>query len=172
LTQIAIWGLFAFLMTIPSLAAFVSIQRDAIPTISPVALIFFPVYFILGYFLYATIYAGIGSMFNSDEDAQQMVSVATLLLVVPMTLLLPVIKNPNGPLATSLSLVPFFTPILMYLRITIQTPPAWQIALSIAIMLVTILFMVWLVSKIYRVGILMYGKKPTIPELIRWLRYT
>jgi len=172
LTQIAIWTVFALLLTVPSLAAFLSINRESIPAINPVALVFFPIFFVLGYFLYATIYAGIGSMFNSDEDAQQMVSIASLLMVIPMMFLLPVIKNPNGNLATGLSLVPFFAPILMYLRITIQTPPAWQIALSIAIMLATILFMVWLVSKIYRVGILMYGKKPTIPELVRWLRYT
>jgi len=172
LTQIAIWTVFALLVTLPSMAALMSINREALPSINPVALAFFPIYFVLGYFLYATIYAGIGSMFNSDEDAQQMVSIASLLLVIPMMFLMPVIKNPNGNLAVGLSLVPFFAPILMYLRITIQTPPAWQIALSIAIMLVTILFMVWLVSKIYRVGILMYGKKPTIPELVRWLRYT
>jgi ABC-2 type transport system permease protein len=89
-----------------------------------------------------------------------------------MMFLLPVIKNPNGGLATGLSLFPFFSPILMYLRITIQPPPAWQIALSIVIMIATIIVMVWLVSKIYRVGILMYGKKPTIPEIVRWLRYT
>lgn len=172
LTQIAIWSVFALLITIPAMAGLFMINKDAIPTVNPVAVAFFPVYFILGYFLYATIYAGIGSMFNSDEDAQQMVSVASLLLVVPMMLLMPVIKNPSGKLAIWLSLVPFFAPILMYLRINIQMPPAWQIALSIAIMMVTILVMVWLVSKIYRVGILMYGKKPTIPELIRWLRYT
>lgn len=172
LTQIAIWATFAVLLSAPQVGAMLSVAPEAMPNISTQALVFFPVYFVLGYFLYATIYAGIGSMFNSDEDAQQMVSFATMLLIIPMMMLMPVIKNPNGGLATGLSLFPFFTPILMYLRITIQTPPAWQIALSIGIMLVTILFMIWLVSKIYRIGILMYGKKPTIPEIVRWLRYT
>lgn len=172
LSQIAIWICFALLLGAPQIAAALSISRDAFPPISGMTLAFFPVYFILGYFLFATIYAGIGSMFNSDEDAQQMVSVATMLLVIPMMFLLPVIKNPNGSLSTWLSLFPFFSPILMYLRITIQPPPAWQIALSLVIMVSTIVLMVWLVSKIYRVGILMYGKKPTIPEIARWLRYT
>ncbi len=172
LTQIAIWATFAIVLSAPQVGALLSVAPEAMPRISTSALVFFPVYFVLGYFLYATIYAGIGSMFNSDEDAQQMVSFATMLLIIPMMLLMPVIKNPNGGLATGLSLFPFFTPILMYLRITIQTPPAWQIALSIGIMLVTILIMIWLVSKIYRIGILMYGKKPTIPEIVRWLRYT
>jgi len=172
LTQIAIWGAFALLLSLPQLAALLSIKSGSIPSLSTASLVFFPVYFILGYFLYSTIYAGIGSMFNSDEDAQQMMGVANMFLIAPMMLILPVMKNPNGALATGLSLFPFFAPILMYLRINIQTPPAWQLALSIGLMLATILLMIWLVSKIYRVGILMYGKKPTIPELIRWLRYT
>lgn len=172
LTQIAIWGAFALLLSLPQLAALLSIKSGSIPSLSTASLVFFPVYFILGYFLYSTIYAGIGSMFNSDEDAQQMMGVANMFLIAPMMLILPVMKNPNGALATGLSLFPFFAPILMYLRINIQTPPAWQLALSIGLLLATILLMIWLVSKIYRVGILMYGKKPTIPELIRWLRYT
>jgi ABC-2 type transport system permease protein len=84
----------------------------------------------------------------------------------------PVIKNPSGTLAVVLSLIPFFSPILMYLRIAVQMPPMWQIALSIVIMIATTAFLTWIVAKIYRVGILMYGKKPTIPELVRWLRYS
>jgi ABC-2 type transport system permease protein len=172
LTQIAIWIISSLVISAPQVAGALAISREFIPAINPLVLIFFPVYFVLGYFLFATIYAGIGSMFNSDEEAQQMAGVAQLFVVIPMMLLMPVIRDPGGRLATWLSLFPFFSPILMYLRIAIQTPPAWQIALSIVIMLVTIFFMVWIVSKIYRVGILMYGKKPTIPELIRWLRYT
>lgn len=172
LTQIAIWTLFGLIFTAPQLAMALSISGDNLPKISGASLIFLPVYYILGYFLFATIYAGIGSMFNSEEDAQQMMTVANLPLIAPMFLLMPVMKNPDGMLATVLSLIPFFSPILMYLRIGIQMPPTWQIALSIVIMLATIVLMIWLVSKIYRVGILMYGKKPTIPEIVRWLRYT
>ena len=81
-------------------------------------------------------------------------------------------RNPDGMASTILSLVPFFTPVLMFLRIGLQIPPWWQIALSIVLMLGTILGSVWLAAKIYRVGVLMYGKRPTIPELIKWLRYT
>lgn len=172
LTQVLIWVTFAGLVTLPGVAGALSLSRDQLPAIDGAHLVFFPVFFVLGFFLYATIYAGIGSMFNSEEDAQQMVSVATMMLVVPMIAMMPVIRNPSGGLAVTLSLIPFFTPILMYLRIGVEMPPMWQIALSIAIMIVTIFFMIWLVAKIYRVGILMYGKKPTIPELLRWLRYT
>ena len=172
LTQIAIWVSFAALLSAPQLAMALSISSANLPKVSGVSLAFLPVFYILGYFLFATIYAGIGSMFNSEEDAQQFMGVANLFLIAPMILLMPVMKNPDGTMATALSLFPFFSPILMYLRIVVQTPPAWQIALSIGIMLATIVLMIWLVAKIYRVGILMYGKKPTIPEIARWLRYT
>jgi ABC-2 type transport system permease protein len=172
LTQIAIWVTFATLLSAPSLAGLLMLSPDNRPSVSPLMLACFPMYFVLGYFLFATIYAGIGSMFNSEEDAQQMVSTASMLLVVPILFLGPVMKNPSGTLATVLSLIPFFSPILMYLRIAVEAPPLWQIGLSVVIMLVTIFVMIWIVSKIYRVGILMYGKKPTIPEIVRWLRYT
>ncbi len=172
ITQVTMWVVFAAVISMPQVTMALSLSKDQVPSLGGVQLIFFPIYFVLGFFLYATIYAGIGSMFNSEEDAQQMVSVATMMLVIPMFAMMPVMKNPGGPLALGLSLFPFFTPILMFLRIGVQMPPAWQIALSIGIMIGTILLLTWLVSKIYRVGILMYGKKPTLPELIRWLRYT
>jgi len=172
LTQIGIWVVFIVLFTAPQVLGLMSVKADMIPSISPMLIIFFPIYFVLGFLLYATIYAGIGSMFNSDEDAQQMVSAANMMLIVPIMLVGAVMKNPSGTMATVTSLFPFFSPIIMYLRIAVQTPPAWQIALSIVLMVGTIILMTWIVSKIYRVGILMYGKKPTLPELLRWLRYT
>lgn len=172
LTQITIWVLFAVVFSAPQVASLLAISEDYKPAVNTASLVFFPVFFVLGYFLYATIYAGIGAMFNSDEDAQQLATIAQLFLAVPVMVLTLVLKNPNGGVAIGLSLFPFFAPILMYLRIAIETPPAWQIALSIGIMIATIVLMIWIVSKIYRVGILMYGKKPTIPELVRWLRYS
>lgn len=172
LTQIAIWVSFALVFSAPQITAMLVSGGGGIPKIPTVSLVYLPVFYVLGYFLFATIYAGIGSMFNSEEDAQQMMGVANIFLIAPMVLLLPVMKNPDGALATGLSLFPFFSPILMYLRIGVQTPPGWQIALSIVMMLATIVLMIWVVAKIYRVGILMYGKKPTIPEIVRWLRYT
>jgi ABC-2 type transport system permease protein len=172
LTQIAIWVVFLLLFTAPQLLGMMNVEASMIPKLNPMLIAFFPIYFVLGFLLYATIYAGIGSMFNSDEDAQQMVGVANLFLIVPIMMVAAVMKNPSGGLATGMSLFPFFTPIIMYLRIAVETPPVWQIALSIVLMIATITLMIWIVSKIYRVGILMYGKKPTLPELVRWLRYT
>jgi len=83
-----------------------------------------------------------------------------------------VMANPNGPMAVTLSMIPFFAPTLMMLRIAVISPPLWQVLLSMAIMVVTILGAVWLAAKIYRVGILMYGKRPSLAELGRWLRYS
>ena len=83
-----------------------------------------------------------------------------------------VINNPSGTIATVLSLIPFCTPLLMYLRISLAMPPVWQIALSILVMVVTIYGILWVASRIYRVGILMYGKKPNLPEIMRWLKYS
>jgi len=172
LTQVCIWSICSFLVTAPQLVLALSISPVRMPVVHFTTAIFLPVYFLLGYLLFSTIFAAIGAMFSSEEDAQQMVVVAQLIVATPMFLFLPVLSNPSSMLATTLSLIPFFGSTLMYLRIVTETPPGWQIALSIALIVATILVMAWLTSKIYRVGILMYGKKPTLPELWSWLRYT
>jgi ABC-2 type transport system permease protein len=84
----------------------------------------------------------------------------------------PVITNPNGPFARILSLIPFCSPLVMYLRISLGSPAMWEIALSIVLMLATIYAVLWFASRIYRVGILMYGKRPSLPEIMRWLKYS
>jgi len=127
---------------------------------------------VLGYFLYATLYAMVGAMVTSEEDGQQMQLPVTMTIVVPMLVSTLVMRDPGGTAATVLSLIPFFSPMLMFLRIGLQTPPWWQIALSIVLLIGTILGAVWVAAKIYRVGVLMYGKRPTIPEIFRWLRYS
>jgi ABC-2 type transport system permease protein len=81
-----------------------------------------------------------------------------------------VLGSPDSPLSVTLSLIPFFTPMLMFLRITAVTPPMWQIALSVALTLATVCGVTWAASRVYRVGILMYGKRPTFPEMLRWIR--
>jgi len=111
-------------------------------------------------------------MTNSEQELQQL----NMFLVMPLALcmfsLSVVIPNPDGMPATILSLIPFCTPLLMYLRISMGHPSGIQIASSIALMLVTIYAVLWVASRIYRVGILMYGKKPNLPEILRWLRYS
>ena len=109
---------------------------------------------------------------SSEEELQQLQMPVTL-VIVSCFILYPLIQRaPNSPLSVALTLFPFSSPILMVFRITVQTPPFWQIALSLAICAATTVGVVWLAARIYRVGILMYGKRPSLVELLRWLRYT
>lgn len=170
LTQILIWlisfGLLSFLAAATALASFKA------PQLSPAVLFFFFLYFVLGYFLYSSFYAIVGALVSSEADAQQVQMPVALLLTIPLLLLMSVIRAPNSTLATLLSFFPLFSPVLMLARISVQMPPWWQIALSLALLVGTILGAVWLAAKIYRVGVLMYGKPPTLPELFRWLKYS
>jgi ABC-2 type transport system permease protein len=169
LTQVTIWLAIAAAFSLVGLSSAGSMLANVhIPVIGVVA---FGVYFILGYFLYSTMYAALGSMVNSDQEAQQVQWPAMLPIIFSIVMATPVLQHPNSQLAFWTSMVPFFTPILMFVRIMAETPPMWQILLSIVLMLLTTWGLLGLSSRIYRVGILMYGKRPTLPELRKWLRY-
>ncbi|HKD86761.1 MAG TPA: ABC transporter permease [Terriglobales bacterium] len=169
LTQILVWVIFAGLFSVPGLLAAKSFLGEVHLSIFAVAA--FAVFFLLGYLLYSAMYAAIGAMVNSDQEAQQVQWPAMMPIVIAVFLMSAVIQHPNSAMAFWLSIVPFFAPILMLVRVLIETPPLWQIALCIALMLATIYGLLVLSSRIYRVGILMYGKRPTLPELRRWLKY-
>jgi ABC-2 type transport system permease protein len=167
LTQYAIWAVFAVVLSTygMSMGAFSNLSA-----FSPTTLIFFVVYYLLGFLFYATLFASIGSVCNSDQEAQQMQTPVVMCLIFTILIPMAILQNPDGVFATVVSLIPFFAPIVMFMRINILTPPAWQIALSIAILMVSILISGRLAAKIFRVGILMYGKRPSLPEMIKWLR--
>ena len=173
-TQYTIWALFGFGASRYGksyLASHVPASDFSLPSIPVYVFIYFVLFFVLGYFLYGTLYAAIGSMVNTEKEAQQLLFPVTMFLVVPMLLMMFVIRAPNSTLSVVLSLIPFFAPVLMLLRICVLTPPVIQVAGSIVIMMLTILLMIWLTAKIYRVGILMYGKPPRLKEIAKWLRY-
>lgn len=175
LTQYAVWALIGFVMSqygmsmLTSLVPAASGIKFAIP---PYIFFYFVVFFILGYFLYGTLYAAVASTVNSEKEAQQMLMPITMFLVLPILLMTMVIKNPSGSTSVILSLIPFFAPIIMFMRICVLMPPAWQVALSIGLLGLTVVAMVWLAAKIYRIGILMYGKKPSLPEIVKWIKYS
>jgi ABC-2 type transport system permease protein len=170
LTQALIWLGVAAAFSVPGMMTARSMLSNVhIPTVGIIA---FAVFFLLGYFLYSTMYAALGAMVNSDQEAQQVQWPAMLPIIFSIVLATPVLQHPNSPLAFWTSMVPFFAPILMFVRIMAETPPLWQIALCIALLLLTAWGLLGLSSRIYRVGILMYGKRPTLPELRRWLRYS
>ena len=133
--------------------------------------IYFGIFYFLGYFLFSVIYAAIGAMVNSEEEAQNIQFPVIMLLIIPILFMMHIIKTPDSTLSVVLSLIPFFSPLLMFARICVATPPFLEIFLSIILMVVTLLILLWITGKIYRVGILMYGKRPTIPEVIKWIKY-
>jgi ABC-2 type transport system permease protein len=171
LTQVFLWLTTATLVT--STALLTGITGGGLRvSLSAAQIGFFFVYFILGFLLYASVAAALGAMVNSEQELQQLNMLLVLPLVACMFVLGAVITNPSGTLATVVSLIPFCTPLIMYLRISIAMPPIWQIALSLLLMAVAIYAAIWVASRIYRVGILMYGKRPNLPEILRWLKYS
>jgi ABC-2 type transport system permease protein len=168
LTQILIWMALGALLMAPGVLAFEGAGAIDLPLMLVPA---FAVYFVLGYMLYSALFAALGAIVNSDQEASQLQLIVTLPLIVPMVMLNFIMRQPNAPFSVWMSMVPLFSPVLMYVRIVVQTPPMWQIALSLAILLVTIYGVLVLCSRIYRVGILMYGKKPSVSEVLKWIRY-
>jgi len=171
LTQLGIWSLAFVLFALYGVGA-VAAQGVPIslPHIPAMMFVYFGLYFLLGYFLYATIYALIGSMVTTAQEGGQLSTPVVMLLVGGLFLAFPVIRSPNSSLAFWASMFPFFAPITMLVRIVTETPPLWQIALSLAIGFATAVGLIWLASRIYRVGMLMTGKKASIPEVWRWVR--
>lgn len=130
----------------------------------------FVLYFIGGYLLYSAIFAAIGSALEQQEDSQQFMTPIMLLMVFSLYAGIYSMKNPDGPLAFWCSMIPFTSPIVMMVRLPFDIP-IWQLLLSLALLFSTAILIVWFSAKIYRVGILMYGKKPSIKEMIKWLKY-
>jgi ABC-2 type transport system permease protein len=170
LTQISIWLASAALLTAPGLMAGVA-SGVTLPTLSGAVVAHFVVLFLLGFVLYASWFALIGAAFNSPQEAQQLAGIAIFFVVVPWMVFMPVLNDPDSTMALVFSLIPTFTPMIMMLRIAVKMPPAWQLALAYALTLLADLGMIWVCARVYRVGVLMYGKKPSVKEIWRWMRY-
>src|ERR1035438_6745206 len=139
----------------------------------PIKLIIFcfAFYFLGGYLLYAALFAAIGSAIDSDADKQQFMLPVTIPLILSMVVSSAIVVNPNGPVAVWFSMIPLTSPVTMMIRIPFGGVPGWQIALSMGLLIGGFLGATWLAAKIYRTGILMYGKKVNYKELAKWLRY-
>lgn len=123
-----------------------------------------------GYLLYSAMFAAVGSAVDNVQDASQLQTPITLPIILALLMMLAVIKDPNSPMAFWFSIIPFTSPVVMMARIPYDIP-LWEIALSLAVLYGSFIGMVWFAAKIYRVGIFMYGKKPTLKELVKWMRY-
>ncbi len=167
LTQVGLWLAAALLLTGSGLLA-----SDISLHITVMQGLFFVVFFLLGYILYSSVAAALGAMTSSEQELQQMNIFLMLPLIACSTVVFRVVNEPDGLIARGFSFFPFCTPLIMYMRIAVHQPPWWEIAIAIAEMLITIYVVLWIASRIYRVGVLMYGKRPNLPEIIRWLKYS
>jgi ABC-2 type transport system permease protein len=142
----------------------------SLPSIPLSFILYFIIFFLLGYFIYATIYALVGAMVTNTQEGGQVALPIIFLLMIGFYMAFPVMRSPNSSFAFWVSMFPFWTPITMMVRIVTQTPPFWEIALAILINLITAVLLIWLAARVYRIGMLMYGKRASIPEVLRWVR--
>lgn len=171
MTQIAIW---IALGAIALSSAFVErwMAGYAKPQISITEIALLCVYFVLGYALYSAFFAGLAATCDTEQELQQYAPLAAVPVWLSFGMFVYILGNPNSIWSILISMFPPCSPITMAFRFTAQFPPAWQIGLSLGLLAVSIYIVLWLSSRLYRVGILMYGKRATVPEMLRWLRYS
>ncbi len=145
---------------------------SSIPNFSIGLLIALLLFFILGFIFYSCLYAAVGSTVNSESEAQQAATPVVMLLIVSAVFIQPVALAPQSTLASVMSMLPFSAPIMMPMRMSLTSVPAWQVAVSLIGMVLACLAAIWFSARIYRVGLLMYGKRPSMKELFKWLRYS
>ena len=171
LTQIAIWAVAGGAIAGSALAGPILSGTLAIH-FSWVEGVLFPLYFVLGYLLNASLFAGLAATCETEQELQMYTPLAALPVWLSFALIVLVVNNPDSWVSVAASLFPATSPIIMMLRMGSQMPPVWQFAASIGILMLSIWATLWFSSRLYRVGILMYGKRATLPEIFRWLRYS
>jgi len=171
LTQLAIW-----VASIAAVIGFLSTQSDTgqliatLPSVSPLMIFYFFIFFIVGYFIYASIFALIGAMVTTVQEGGQFAFPPIMVMLIGFYFCFAVIRDPNSSLSFWVSIAPLLAPMTMPVRILAEVPPFWQIALSVLLNSLAIVGLVWLAARVYRVGMLMYGKRATIPEVLKWIR--
>jgi len=171
LTQISIWVASATAFMSSALAASLLTGNLALH-FSWVEGVLFPVYFVLGFALFSALFSGLAATCETSQELQMYMPLAAVPVWISFGMLTVVFKDPNSIWVVAASIFPFTSPYVMVPRIGLQMPPVWQIAASIALLVLTIWAVLWFSSRLYRVGILMYGKRATLPEIVRWLRYS
>ena len=170
LTQVSVW-----LLILGGAATFgAAVAHEAGVNITqflrPSLFVFFVIFFILGYLTYVCVYAVVGAACNTDKEAQQMMAPIQLVMMIPWFVMMPIITNPDSSMSVAFSMMPVFGPVTMFARTVASEPPVWHILVAIAVSIATIFAFFWITAKVFRVGILSYGKRPTLPELWRWTK--
>lgn len=142
----------------------------SIPSLNIMSFVLFAYFFLAGYFIYATLFAAVGSAVDQESDAQTLTLPVTLPIILTIMFIGGVVSAPNSTFSTVLSLIPLFTPILMTVRVAATDVPIWQLALSVVLTTGAFLGAIWVASRVYKIGILSYGKKPTFKDILRWMR--
>ena len=171
LTQIAIWAICATFLAGTALAGPVLAGTLAIH-FSWIEGVLFPLYFVLGFLFYASLFAGLAATCETEQELQMYTPLAAVPIWLSFSLIWLVINNPGSPLSIAASLFPATAPVIMMLRMGAQVPPLWEFAASIAILILSIWIVLAISTRLYRIGVLMYGKRATLPEILRWLRYS
>jgi len=173
LTQFIIWAVLFFIFALYGVGALAASGVNiTMPQVAPSFAVYALLFFLLGFYIYSTLYALVGSLVTSEKEGSQLAFPVIMLLMSGIYLAFPVIRSPNSAFAFWVSMVPFFSPIAMLVRIVTETPPFWQIALSLLIGIGTVVLLTWIAARIYRIGMLMHGKRASIPEILRWVRQT
>ncbi len=172
LTQMGVWIAAVLLLSAPAFGAELGHGDLAAYGVTPMQLVFFILYFLLGFFFYSALSAGFGATVSQESEVQQFSMILVMPQLVGLLLMVYILGNPSAWPVVLLSLFPPCTPIVMCLRMAAMVVPWWQLALSVVLMVASTYGVLWVASRIYRVGILMYGKRPTLPEMIRWLSYS
>ncbi len=171
LTQIAIWLIAGAAIFFSPFAAAVMTGAFTVQ-VSWTEAILFPIYFVLGYLLYSSLFAGLAATCETEQELQMYMPLAAAPTWLSFALILLIINDSNSIWSILASLFPPTAPVIMFLRMASEIPPAWQFAVSIGLLVLSIWGVLWFSTRLYRIGILMYGKRATLPELLRWLRYS
>ena len=171
LTQIGIWAAAAAIFASTAVGAALMTGKYQVH-ISWIEIVLFAVYFLLGYTLNSALFAGLGATLETEQELQQYSPLAAAPVWLSFSMIMLITNDPDSKWVVLASLFPPCTPIVMFLRMGSQMPPAWQLWLSVVLMLIAISGVLWFAARLYRIGILMYGKRATMPEILRWLRYS
>jgi ABC-2 type transport system permease protein len=172
MAQILAWVLMG-LVLIAGGSGLVGRMGDGLAILGSLSFVlWFTVYLLLGYFLYSCWFALVGAIVSSEQEAQPLVAPIVMILIFPVIAMLSVINEPNSSWIRVLSIIPPLSPPAMVMRMNLTSVPLWEILLSVTLLILAVIGAGWIVARIFRIGILMTGKRPTLPEVLRWIRYT
>jgi ABC-2 type transport system permease protein len=168
--QLSLWLLTG--LALSGAASIGLLAAGRMPTIQPALVVHTLLFFVIGFLIYAALFAIVGAMHNNETEAQQFAGLVLAPIIVPAILMPGIITAPSSTPNVILSLVPFMAPLTMIMRLSVSSVPAWQVGLAYVLAIALIVVELWIAARIYRVGILMYGKRPTARELAKWARYS